>query len=232
MATGLLYDVHGNLPALDAVLADARSTPVTRWVLGGDYASFGAWPVEVVERMGALDNAVWIRGNWDRWQLGEREDMPPGKDLQTALASVVERLGPELIDRLAALPETHREGDVLFCHAAPHSDVNSFLPEPMESDDALLNGVDARRVVFGHTHLPVDRNHNGIHLFNPGSVGLPFDSDTRAHYAVLHDDGRAELRRVAYDLDEAIGGLRDRYAGAPWIAGTIARLCKATFTGE
>src|SRR6478736_377424 len=151
MATGLLYDVHGNLPALDAVLADARSTPVTRWVLGGDYASFGAWPVEVVERMGALDNVVWIRGNWDRWQLGEREDMPPGEDLQTALASVVERLGPELIDRLAALPD----------------------------------GVDARRVVFGHTHLPVDRDHNGIHLFNPGSVGLPFDSDTRAHWAVL-----------------------------------------------
>jgi hypothetical protein len=61
---------------------------------------------------------------------------------------------------------------------------------------------------------------------------LPFDSDTRAHWAVLHDDGRAELRRVAYDLDEAIGGLNDRYAGAPWIPGTIARLCKATFTGE
>src|SRR6478735_1715078 len=213
MATGLLYDVHGNLPALEAVLADARSTPVTRWVLGGDYASFGAWPVDVIERMDALDNAIWIRGNWDRWQLGERDDMPPGEDLQTALASVVERLGPELIDRLAALPESHREGDVLFCHAAPHSDMDSFLPDPMESDDALLNGVDARRVVFGHTHLP-------------------FDRDTRAHWAVLHDDGRAELRRVAYDLDEAIGGLRDRYAGAPWIAGTIARLCKATFTGE
>jgi diadenosine tetraphosphatase ApaH/serine/threonine PP2A family protein phosphatase len=232
MATGLLYDVHGNLPALDAVLADARSIPVTRWVLGGDYASFGAWPVEVVERMSALDDAVWIRGNWDRWQLGERDDMPPGEDLQTALASVVERLGPELIDRLAALPETHRDGDVLFCHAAPHSDMDSFLPESMESDDALLGGVDARRVVFGHTHLPVDRGHSGIHLFNPGSVGLPFDSDPRAHWGVLHDDGRAELRRVAYDLDEAINGLHERYRGAPWIAGTIARLRKATFTGE
>ena len=232
MPTGLLYDLHGNLPALEAVLADAARLKIDRWVLGGDYSSFGGWPVDAVDRLKTLVDAVWIRGNWDRWQLGEREDMPPGEDLQTALASVVERLGPELIDRLAALPETHREGDVLFCHAAPHSDVNSFLPEPMESDDALLNGVDARRVVFGHTHLPVDRNHNGIHLFNPGSVGLPFDSDTRAHYAVLHDDGRAELRRVAYDLDEAIGGLRDRYAGAPWIAGTIARLCKATFTGE
>jgi putative phosphoesterase len=232
MATGLLYDVHGNLPALDAVLADARSTPVTRWVLGGDYASFGAWPVEVVERMDELDDAVWIRGNWDRWQRGERDDMPPGEDLQTSLASVVERLGPELIERLAELPKTHTEGNVLFCHGAPRSDMDSFLPEPLESDDALLEGVDARLVVFGHTHLPVDRMHNGIHLFNPGSVGLPFDSDTRAHWAVLHDDGRAELRRAAYDLDEAISGLHDRYGDAPWLPGTIARLRSATFTGE
>src|SRR4029078_8051377 len=107
MATGLLYDVHGNLPALDAALTDARSTPVTRWVLGGDYASFGAWPVEVIERMDALDNARWIRATWDRVQLGARADMPRGEALQPALASVVERLGPELIERLAALPETH-----------------------------------------------------------------------------------------------------------------------------
>jgi len=232
MATGLLYDVHGNLPALEAVIADAETIPVTRWVLGGDYASFGAWPVEVVERMDELADAVWIRGNWDRWQRGEREDMPPGDDLQTALASVVERLGPELIARLAELPKTHREGDVLFCHGAPRTDMDSFLPEPMDSDDALLDGVDARLVVFGHTHLPVDRMHNGIHLFNPGSVGLPFDNDTRAHWAVLHDDGRPELRRVAYDLESAISGLHEHYGDAPWLTGTIARLRKATFTGE
>ena len=110
MATGLLYDVHGNLPALDAVLADARDTEVTRWVLGGDYASFGGWPSEVIARMDELDDAVWIRGNWDRWQRGEREDMPPGDDLQSALASVVEALGPELIARLADLPDTPSRG--------------------------------------------------------------------------------------------------------------------------
>jgi putative phosphoesterase len=232
MATGLLYDVHGNLPALEAVLADARDTPVTRWVLGGDYASFGAWPVEAVARMDELDDAVWIRGNWDRWQRGERDDMPPGEDLQTALASVVETLGPALIQRLAELPKTHRERDVLFCHGAPRTDMDSFAPNATDHDDELLDGVDARRVVFGHTHLPVDREHRGIHLFNPGSVGLPFDGDPRAHWAVLHDDGRAELRRVSYDVDEAISGLHARYDDAPWIGGTVARLRKASFTGE
>jgi putative phosphoesterase len=233
MATGLLYDVHGNLPALEAVLADSRDTPITRWVLGGDYASFGAWPTEVVARMDELDDdAVWIRGNWDRWQRGERDDMPPGEDLQTALASVVEALGPKLIQRLAELPRTHRDGDVLFCHGAPRSDMDSFLPEPADSDDQLLAGVDARTVVFGHTHLPVDRQHDGIHLVNPGSVGLPFDGDPRAHWALLHDDGGAELRRVAYDVEEAAAGLHERYPGAPWLDGTIARLRSASFTGD
>jgi putative phosphoesterase len=230
MATGLLYDVHGNLPALDAVLADARDTEVTRWVLGGDYSSFGGWPSEVIARMDELDGAVWIRGNWDRWQRGERDDMPPGEDLQTALASVVEALGPELIARLADLPETHREGDVLFCHGAPNDDMDSFMPKPMDHDDELLDGVDARLVVFGHTHLPVDREHRGIHLLNPGSVGLPFDGDPRAHWGVLHDDGRTELRKVAYDLDDAIAGLHECYGDAPWLHGTIARLRAASFT--
>lgn len=232
MATGLLYDVHGNLPALEAVLADARDTDVTQWVLGGDYCSFGAWPVEVVARLDELGGAAWIRGNWDRWQRGERDDMPPGEDLQAALVSVVETLGPDLIARLAELPTKHREGDVLFCHGAPNTDMDSFLPAAADADGALLAGVDARTVVFGHTHLPVDRRHDGIHLVNPGSVGLPFDGDPRAHWAVLHDDGRVEPRRVEYDVEAAIAGLRERLPDAPWIGGTTARLRKASFTGE
>jgi predicted phosphodiesterase len=231
MATGLLYDLHGNLPALEAVLRDARATPVTRWVLGGDYASFGAWPAEVIERLDELQDATWIRGNWDRWQGGDRADMLPGEDLQGALATAVEKLGPDVVARLAALPGSHRDGDTLFCHGAPDSDMDSFLPERSDHDDELLEGVDARRVVFGHTHLPVDRVEHGIQLVNPGSVGLPFDGDTRASWAVLHVDGRVERRRVAYDIEAAIDGLRTRLAGAAWTAGTMARLRKATFDG-
>ena len=232
MATGLLYDVHANLPALEAVLRDARETPVTRWVLGGDYASFGAWPAEVIACMDELPGARWIRGNWDRWQGGDRDDMLPGEDLRAALATAVERLGPDLVARLAQLPASHRDGDTLFCHGAPRTDVDSFLPDASEHDADLLAGVDARRVVFGHTHLPVDRIYDGIHLVNPGSVGLPFDGDTRASWAVLHEDGRVERRRVAYEVDEAIAGLRSRLDGATWIGGTIARLRMATFNGE
>jgi putative phosphoesterase len=232
MATGLLYDVHGNLPALEAVLHDARDRPLDRWVLGGDYASFGAWPTEVIARLDELEDAVWIRGNWDRWQGGDRDDMLPGEDLQGALVTAVGALGPELVARLAELPTSHRDGDTLYCHGAPRADMDSFLPDPMEQDDELLAGVDARCVVFGHTHLPVDRMHGGIHLVNPGSVGLPFDGDTRASWAVLHSDGHVERRRVDYDIEDAIAGLRERLPGATWIDGTIARLRTATFNGE
>jgi putative phosphoesterase len=229
MAVGLLYDVHGNLPALEAVLRDARNTPVRRWVLGGDYASFGGWPEEVVARQDELVDAVWIRGNWDRWQTGDDADLPAIPELRDARESVVEALGPELVSRLGALPATHTDGDTLFCHGAPWSDMDSFLPEPDEGDAALLEGVGARRVVFGHTHLAFTRDHDGVVLLNPGSVGMPFDGDPRASWALLHDDGRIEQRRVEYDVEVACAGLQERFSGT-WIDGTVERLRAASFT--
>jgi putative phosphoesterase len=229
MAVGLLYDVHGNLPALEAVLRDARDTPVASWVLGGDYASFGAWPAEVVARQDELQDAVWLRGNWDRWQAGDRDDFPNDPDLKAGLAAAIEGLGPELVARLGALQATHLAGDTLYCHGAPGTDMASFLPQATEHDDVLLAGVTARRVVFGHTHLPVDREQDGVHLVNPGSVGLTFDGDPRASWALLHDDGHVERRRVAYDVDAAAGALRERFGDTPLVQGTIARLRNATF---
>jgi putative phosphoesterase len=229
MATGLLYDVHGNLPALDAVLEDARSVTVDRWVLGGDYASFGPWPAEVLERLGGLDDAVWVRGNWDRWQAGDEAEFPGDPALVAGLDAVREALGPERCERLGTLPATHAEGDTLFCHGAPHSDMDSFLPQPEDADDERLRGVGARRVVFGHTHVAFAREHGGVTLVNPGSVGMPFDGDVRAAWAVLHDDGRVEQRRVAYDLEGTARALIDRFGDEEWVRGTIARMRKASF---
>ena len=85
----------------------------------------------------------------------------------------------------------------------------SFFPEPAGDEGELLDGVEARRLVFGHTHLPFMRETRGIELLNPGSVGLPFDGDTRAAYAVVSDDGAVEHRRVAYDHAASAAAVRD-----------------------
>jgi diadenosine tetraphosphatase ApaH/serine/threonine PP2A family protein phosphatase len=206
---GLLYDGHGNLPALEAVLADC---PAHRFLLGGDYAVAGAWPRETLERLDQLD-AEWIRGNADRW-LVDTSDAPPG------VPEIVERcreaLDEELIERLAALPESAAIDGTLYCHASPRSDMQSFAAQPTEDDAGLLMGVEARRVVFGHTHIQFEREGPaGIHLVNPGSVGTPWDGDHDAAYAVLHDDGRLELRRAAYDWQAAAHAVRERVGDLP-----------------
>jgi diadenosine tetraphosphatase ApaH/serine/threonine PP2A family protein phosphatase len=206
---GLLYDVHGNLPALEAVLADC---PADAFLLGGDYATFGAWPVETVERLRELD-AEWIRGNVDRW-LVDAPDAP--EPVRPLIERSREMAGEELCRELAALPESAARGDILFCHGSPLSDMDSFLPEPGERDAERLMGVEAGRVVFGHTHLQFERTGPaGIELLNPGSVGMPFGGDHRAAYALLHDDGRAELRRVEYDWRESARNVRDKVGDLP-----------------
>jgi diadenosine tetraphosphatase ApaH/serine/threonine PP2A family protein phosphatase len=225
----ILYDIHGNRPALDAVLLDARASGARRFLLGGDYAAFGAWPVECVEILRGLgDAATWIRGNWERWQA-EPSAAPDSEIIQGAAADVDRVLGPRLVASLAALPPTVQQGETLFCHASPISDVEPFGREPdPDEEDQLLAGVTARRVVFGHTHLQFRRSTaRGIELINPGSVGLPWDGDTRAAYALAAGDGTPELRRVDYDVEEAAGALD--LLDTRWATVTARRLRTARF---
>jgi predicted phosphodiesterase len=204
---GLLYDVHGNLPALEAVLADAADVGVTRFLLGGDYAAFGAWPRETVDRLRELD-ADWIRGNVDRWTLDPAEAPEP---VRPALAHCREALGEAAASELAQLPERRADADVLYCHASPRSDVESFLPAPADGDAALMDGVVAARVVFGHTHLQFQRpGPGGVELVNPGGVGIPLDGDRRAAWGVVRPDGSVEPRRVAYDHQASANAIRAR----------------------
>ena len=205
----LLYDVHGNLPALEAVLEDC---PAERFLLGGDHVGFGAWPRETAERLKRLD-AEWIRGNVDRWLV----DAPDAPD---AMREVIERsrelAGAELCRELAALPESTTRDGTLYCHASPLSDMDSFYPEPHDTDVERLMGVEARRVVFGHTHLQFMREGpGGIELVNPGSVGIPLDGDRRAAYAIVGDDDRVELRRVEYDWELAAREVREKVGELP-----------------
>ncbi len=163
---GLLYDVHGNLPALEAVLEDAAD--VDRWLLGGDYTLFGAWPDATLDRLRALD-ATWIRGNGERWTATPADAPEP---VRAAISWCAGMLGRDVVAEMAALPETHREGTTLFCHGSPGSDVESFLPEEQPGEDELLEGVDAELVVFGHTHLPfAPRGRVGHRAGEPGQRG-------------------------------------------------------------
>ena len=200
---GLIYDVHGNLPALEAVLEDA--TDVDSWLLGGDYTLFGAWPAATLERLRALD-AVWIRGNCERVTAAP-EQAPEG--VRAAISWCAGMLGRDVVAEMAALPETHPDGEVLYCHGSPASDERSFFPDAAPDEQELLEGVEAELVVFGHTHLAFAReSESGTRLVNPGSVGMPFDGDPRAAYAVVGDDGQVEHRRVAYDHAASAAAVR------------------------
>ena len=223
----LLYDVHGNLPALEAVLADTSTAGAERFLLGGDYALFGGWPKETIAALRTLDAVAWIRGNCER----EAADADPGPDnpvLRGAVASLREVLDPTLIAELAALPAQVVHDGTRYCHASPISDMRSFLPEPGEDEDELLDDVEEPRVVFGHTHLPfARRGARGIELVNPGSVGMPFDGDPRAAYALMHEDGTIERRRAAYDHEASAAAVRARFGDLDWADTVVRRLREA-----
>lgn len=225
----LLYDVHGNLPALEAVLADASAAGVDDYLIGGDVALFGPWPLETVTRLRELAPATWIRGNGERWTADEGAAPAP---LRGATAAAREALGTDLVDELTALPESTlvRAGTRAW-HGSPVSDVRSFTPEPGDDEDELLAGVTEQRLVFGHTHLPFKRTSDvhGIELVNPGSVGLPLDGDHRAAYALLRDDGTIEHRRVTYDHASVPAALRARYGDTEWTERILYRLTNARF---
>jgi len=219
----LLYDVHGNLPALEAVLADARAADAQRFLLGGDYALFGPFQAESIAALRALEQATWIRGNVDRWAA--IQDVPDDDVLLRAIADCRETLGARLADELGELPEQVVIDGTRYCHASPMSDMRSFLPEPGDDDEEMLAGASEPRVVFGHTHLQFRRSGpGGVELLNPGSVGLPLDGDARSAYALAHDDGSIEHRRVDYDRDAAISALQERFGDVAWAERAVRRL--------
>lgn len=220
----VLYDLHGNLPALEAVLEDAADAGATRYLLGGDYAAFGAWPIQTVTVLSGLPNAVWIAGNHERWLGGDTHDVPGGPVVRPAIRAQARDLDDVSTARILGLPSTARDDTTLFCHASPRSDMESFAPGVEPEDRERLGPVDgARRIVFGHTHHQFRRlGPEGVELVNPGSVGLPLDGHPRAAYARIAEDGTLSLHRVAYDVELAAAALEDRGEGwAHVVAGWV-----------
>jgi diadenosine tetraphosphatase ApaH/serine/threonine PP2A family protein phosphatase len=196
----VLYDIHGNLPALDAVLADARAAGADAYLLGGDYGAWGPHPRECVDLLRTLPHTTWIRGNGERWIRD------PPRDRPEVLAALRERPSGYGADEgwLCSLQMQVELDGVLYVHGSPLSDVDSFPSEPGDGDERMLNGVRDTTVVFGHSHLQFRRSGpNATTLINPGSVGMPLDGDVRAAYALRRDDGEFEFRRVEYDVERA-----------------------------
>jgi putative phosphoesterase len=196
MKVAALYDIHGNLPALEAVLADVEREGVDAIVVGGDIAAGPPQPSEVVELVRSLPNAHCIRGNADRLDAPEFRD-------DEGLAWLLERLDPEQADWLIGLPFSAVLEDTLYVHATPQDD-ETVITE-LTSDERLvelLAGVEQRRVVAGHTHMQLERRAGEMLFVNAGSIGRPYEALPGAYWALLDGDA-VELRRTEYDLERA-----------------------------
>jgi len=201
----ILYDIHGNLPALEEVLREAQEAGADRYLLGGDYVAPEPLGSATLARLRELEHATWIRGNGERWLTEPPEDRPE-------VAPMVKLMARELaneIERLYDLPTRAEHDGVLYVHGSPLSDVESFAREPGAGDEKMLDGVRDRTVVFGHSHLQFRRaGPNGTDLVNPGSVGMPLDGDVHAAWALRPDGGDFELRRTEYDVARQIAAYR------------------------
>lgn len=242
MRLAALSDVHGNLPALEAVLADIESqgAPDAFWVLG-DLAAFCPWPAKTLTRLRELPNVAFLQGNTDRYVVTGRRPVLPvlspedWERLPTWLAErdanfrwTVQRLSYDDYEFLRGLPEQLGQeipgyGKVAAVHATPEDDETNLHPDtPDDEVRPHLAGLGARLVLYGHTHRPVDRVVDGIRLVNDGSVGLPLDGDPRAAYALLDFEGdqcAVAIRRVPYDREVVLAELeRVEHPAREWVS--------------
>jgi putative phosphoesterase len=212
VSVAALYDVHGNVAALEAVLADVGDVDAV--VLGGDMV-LGPFPTETLERLRELEHAHWIRGNCERELSLDRTDLDPA--FRRQIAWCARQLGDDAVAELVALPtdltlEVGNLGTVLFCHATPTSDrerVTRATPDPELR--GLLAETTADVVVCGHTHVQFDRRVGAKRLVNAGSVGWPWEDEPGAYWALLGPD--VELRRTEYDVEAAVAAFPPDFPG-------------------
>ncbi|HEX2302011.1 MAG TPA: metallophosphoesterase family protein [Gaiella sp.] len=209
MRVAALYDVHGILPALEAVLADPRCAAADVIVCGGDLVA-GPLPMECLERLEADGRVRFLEGNGDRETVSPPAESPLAEIGRWA----ADRLGPTRLERVAAWPATVELevpglGRVLFCHATPSSDTDILTSATPEPDVAAeLEGLDADVVVCGHTHVQYDRRIGRTRLVNVGSVGMPYEGAPDARWALL-GDGEVALVSTSYDAEAALSALRE-----------------------
>jgi predicted phosphodiesterase len=214
-SVAVLSDIHGVLPALDAVLAEPAVQAAERIVLTGDIAA-GPQPVPVLDRLlGLGDRVTWVRGNADRELVelarGETDDV--GDPIAPWAAR---QLSADQVDWLARLPypvtlNVEGFGDVVFCHATPRDDEEVVVVDSrLDRWAEVLAGLPEQTmtVVCGHTHTPFTRLANRRQIINPGSVGMPYGRQG-AHWALLAD-GAVTMRRTGYDTEAACAAIGEQ----------------------
>jgi len=228
MRVAALYDIHGNRPAFDAVLADVERAGVDRIVIGGDVVP-GPLPVETLERLRELgDRAVVLRGNGDRWVVeafdalaGSGQNPSPRRPWATWTARAIDRRDRDLLASFVGQVVLGIDGlgPTLFCHGSPRDDeepLTSLTPERRWR--AALQGVGQSVVVCGHTHMQFDRQLGQWRVVNAGAVGLPYEGRAGAYWVVLGPG--VEHRRTDYDLDRAVAAMRA--GGNPDVDGLVS----------
>lgn len=232
MRIAVISDIHGNLTALEAVLADLRSVAPDAVVLGGDLADGGARPVEVLDRvrglgwrgvLGNVDEMLFRPAALEAFAAQSKAPAAMWEAIRANAAATRAALGGDRLAWLAGLPGEVREDGLAVVHARP---ADCWRAPGIDTSEAELAGtydpLGAAVVVYGHTHLPGARRlANGLTVANAGSVGLPFDGDPRASYALV-EDGAASIRRVEYDVERELRELSwCGLPGAAWAAKMI-----------
>jgi predicted phosphodiesterase len=234
MRIAIIADIHGNLTALDAVLADLREQKPDVIYHGGDLAFGGCSPAEVID---CIAQAGWkgVLGNTDEmlWDASARATLETSAPKLKPLFKVLfdlsgpatrRMIGPSRLEWLRALPpdvrfEDLRHGNLALMHASP----GNLWRAPMDTaDDSELENtykqMNAEIIVYCHIHRPFIRKVGNMTVCNTGSVGAPYDGDPRASYLLI-DSGKPAIRRVAYNVEKEIGRLlASDYPQKEWIA--------------
>lgn len=210
MRVAVLNDIHGNLPALDAVLAEVDRADVDAIVVGGDLV-WGPMPGETLDRLVALGGrARFVMGNADRDVVEAFDGDSPEHEAVSAYCA--RRISRSQRDFLAGLGpplalDVEGLGETLFCHGSPRSDTERITTATPDARlRGILEGVGESLVVCGHTHRQFDRRLDSWRVVNAGAVGLPYEGRAAAFWALLGPE--AELRCTDYDLDAALATFR------------------------
>jgi putative phosphoesterase len=229
MRVAIVSDVHGNLTAFDAVLADIQQRGPDVVLHGGDLALMGAQPAEVIDRVRELGWAG-VAGNTDEvlWRPQEQRRQEALAPQLAALLRLIfqeyapatqELLGEERVAWLRGLPARQRFEDLVLVHAAPGDMWRAPLPDAEDDKlSAVYEPLDAGTAVYGHIHRPYTRSLRRLAVANSGSVGMPWDGDPRASYLLI-EDGHPRVVRVHYDVEREAALLRaSSYPDAPRLA--------------